>query len=223
MMSCDDFEVQIEMKLHGALSDEAALDSHLTSCASCRAFEAIARRTEQTMTATVRMETPHVDWQNVRNAISRRLVGDGRRQLATLLVLFFAQSLAMLAFNPEQSWAMIVPRVGLAAAIAASIVVWSTHLRRRRMREYETSREDLFFFHRAYLESRLWSTSVGGVSVVPLGAAYLGARIIRNTHVSLVEWLAAAMMSFLLLGLSAWLLIVQRRRLMRELAAFKKP
>lgn len=53
MTDCESFEVEIEMRGHGALdaSRLPALEAHLAQCPSCRRYQALARRTEQTMTA----------------------------------------------------------------------------------------------------------------------------------------------------------------------------
>jgi hypothetical protein len=53
MTDCETFEVEIEMRGHGALdaSRIPALEAHLAQCPSCRRYQALARRTEQTMTA----------------------------------------------------------------------------------------------------------------------------------------------------------------------------
>jgi hypothetical protein len=53
MTDCETFEVEIEMRGHGALdaSRVPALEAHLAQCPSCRRYQALARRTEQTMIA----------------------------------------------------------------------------------------------------------------------------------------------------------------------------
>ena len=50
-MACDEFEISIDMRLHGALPAErqAYLDEHLARCESCRRFEAAATATTQWM------------------------------------------------------------------------------------------------------------------------------------------------------------------------------
>lgn len=221
-MSCDEFEVQIEMRLHGALPVADALEAHLATCASCRAFEDLAKRTEQTMTATVTEEAQQIDWKNLRDGIAKRMERDAMMRLGAFVAVFAAQAVAMLAFNAEKFYAMIFPNFAILCAIALAVLAGGTYFRKRRMRAYETSREDLVFFQRSYLEGRLWRAWIGGLILVPFGASYIFFRVIRPTAVPLTEWLAAGMMSTIVLGIAAWLLFVHRPRLARELDAFKK-
>lgn len=221
-MSCDEFEVQIEMRLHGALPVADELDAHLATCASCRAFESLAKRTEQTMTATVTAEAKEIDWKNLKDGIAKRMDRDAKARLAALLAVFTAQAVAMLSFNSEKVYAMIFPNFAILCAAAIGVIATTTYFRKRRMRAYETSREDLVFFQRAYLEGRLWRAWSGGIILIPFGASYIVFRLMRHSAVPLTEWLAAGMMSTIVLGIAAWLLFVHRPRLARELDAFKK-
>jgi anti-sigma factor RsiW len=64
MTSCDDFEVAIEQRLHGALDPDAAarLAQHLSSCEGCRAFEAQSRELEGAMRTHAADAIRDVDW-----------------------------------------------------------------------------------------------------------------------------------------------------------------
>jgi uncharacterized membrane protein len=71
MAGCEEFQVDIEMRLHGALGDagRAPLEEHLATCAHCRAYEASARGAEAGMTAQAREAGAQVDWDRVERGI----------------------------------------------------------------------------------------------------------------------------------------------------------
>ncbi len=73
MTSCDDFEVAIEQRLHGALDPESAgrLAQHLSSCEACRAFEAQSRELEQAMRTHAVNAIGDVDWSKVGRNVER--------------------------------------------------------------------------------------------------------------------------------------------------------
>jgi predicted anti-sigma-YlaC factor YlaD len=54
MSGCEQHEVAIEMRLHGALAVEKVpeLDAHLASCASCRTYEQTAKETTMALATT---------------------------------------------------------------------------------------------------------------------------------------------------------------------------
>ena len=71
MAGCEDFQVAIEMRLHGALGDagRAPLEEHLATCERCRAYEAAARGAEAIMEAQARDAVSRVDWEKVERGI----------------------------------------------------------------------------------------------------------------------------------------------------------
>ncbi len=71
MADCDDFEIAIEMRLHGALGEagRAPLQEHLAVCERCRAYEAHARRSEATMATEASEAAAQVDWERVERGI----------------------------------------------------------------------------------------------------------------------------------------------------------
>jgi len=64
MNSCDEIEVAVEKRLHGALGggEAAELGAHLAQCPNCRSFEAGAKRTEQHMTSIAEGVEQRIDW-----------------------------------------------------------------------------------------------------------------------------------------------------------------
>jgi predicted anti-sigma-YlaC factor YlaD len=72
MPSCDDFQILIEQRLHGALldADHPSLDAHLGGCAQCREYEANATDNQRVLVAQGGGEGP-VDWARLEAAIRR--------------------------------------------------------------------------------------------------------------------------------------------------------
>src|SRR5512136_843647 len=64
MAGCEEFQVAIEMRLHGALGEagRAPLEEHLARCERCRAYEAAARGTEAVMAEEASEAVARVDW-----------------------------------------------------------------------------------------------------------------------------------------------------------------
>src|SRR5687768_3614980 len=99
MSGCEDFEILIEMRQHGALDDAGAarLEAHLVSCAPCGAFAEIAKSTEAAMQASAKGLTGGMDWERSRERVRqmadvyrkglRRLVPIGI--INTLLVWYY--------------------------------------------------------------------------------------------------------------------------------------
>lgn len=73
MPGCEEFEVAVEMRLHGALDEagRAQLEEHLAGCERCRAYEAAARTAEAAMAAEARDAAGAVDWSLVERGIRR--------------------------------------------------------------------------------------------------------------------------------------------------------
>ena len=88
MAGCEDFQVAIEMRLHGALGDagRATLEEHLATCERCRAYEAAARGAEAILEAQARDAVSRADWEKVERGI-RGGVAASVRMLATAVVV----------------------------------------------------------------------------------------------------------------------------------------
>ena len=71
MAGCEDFEIAIEKRLHGALGDpeRRPLEEHLAHCERCRAYEAAARGAEAGMGAEAKAAIAEVDWGRVERGI----------------------------------------------------------------------------------------------------------------------------------------------------------
>lgn len=74
MTTCGEFQIAIEMRLHGTLADERAaqLDEHLASCDACRRFETLAQKTRGTMNMRANTVLSKMDWERVLEKIKAR-------------------------------------------------------------------------------------------------------------------------------------------------------
>jgi hypothetical protein len=88
MAGCEEFQVDIERRLHGALGDagRAPLDEHLAGCERCRAYEAAARGAEASMGAGAREAVAQVDWDRVERGIRGGVAASVRMLAAAVLV-----------------------------------------------------------------------------------------------------------------------------------------
>jgi hypothetical protein len=68
MNACDDFQILIEMKAHGALDAEAAarVEAHLAGCGACRDYSQLV----ETMGRATKLELPQsIEWDRVRQRV----------------------------------------------------------------------------------------------------------------------------------------------------------
>src|SRR5512138_1511470 len=98
MPTCEEHEIAIEKRRHGALAaaDTAALDAHLASCAACRAFEATSRRTEDAMAAMASEALGEVDWARVERGV--------RSSMARLVTAFAVMVSMVLGLGALAWW-----------------------------------------------------------------------------------------------------------------------
>jgi hypothetical protein len=67
MAGCEEFEIAIERRAHGALDEDAGrtLTDHLGSCESCRAFATLAHGVEDEMRLHAQAALGRIDWSRV--------------------------------------------------------------------------------------------------------------------------------------------------------------
>lgn len=98
-MTCDDFQIAIERRLHGDLgeAEAAPLDRHLLSCEACRAYEAQARRTDVAMGARAEAVLKNVDWGRMQEGLRRyrQRILSSLRDIAVFLGLVYLASVAL--------------------------------------------------------------------------------------------------------------------------------
>ncbi len=103
MAGCEDFQVAIEMRLHGALGDagRAPLEEHLATCERCRAYEASARGAEASMEAQAREAVAEVDWHKVERGIRGGIFASVRMLVGAVLAASWMAGMVWLSTPPE--------------------------------------------------------------------------------------------------------------------------
>jgi anti-sigma factor RsiW len=119
MTRCDEFEVQLEKALHGALREDerVELQAHLAGCPSCRAFQTVVRTTEEHMAAAALTQAATVNWEGIAARV---------RQEQRLLKAYPLLMLASFAIQgPFLIWAMRWPlNAGpIAVFVAAGVLL----------------------------------------------------------------------------------------------------
>jgi hypothetical protein len=130
MAGCDDFQVDIEKRLHGALGEagRAPLEEHLAGCEACRAYEAAARGSEAGMEARASGALSEVDWARVERGI-RGGVFAAVRMLAGAVVTGAWVALAAWVSAPpglrEERLLRVLPTMGLLVVLVAFVAAYS--------------------------------------------------------------------------------------------------
>lgn len=217
MGNCNEFEVAVEMLLHGALAreDEAALAVHLASCPSCRAFERVARSTEKTMTTHALSETENVNWDTLFLRMKESIGRSTRERVIAGAVVLVASTSMMMLINPGTA---VLAESLLAALLLGA--VWLTG--RRKIAEVARQRGDageLLFLHRVELEQRLHAAR-RAACVLPALVPFCF-YVLRGLLVSTQAWIGFGGMVCMIAGALAYVLKVRLPGLRRELAAFK--
>lgn len=188
MPTCEEHEIAIEKRRHGALpaAESAALDAHLASCSACRAFEATSRRTEDAMAAMASEALGEVDWARVERGV--------RSSMARLVTAFAVMVSMVLALGALAWWTAPAPGrddatlgfaigAGLVLAVFATVAAVKTRtmlrlergpemlawLRRDRARRLRVLR--LFAFVGPLIAIAYGSRALGGSSKGALWAA----------------------------------------------------
>lgn len=163
IVSCEGYEVAIEERRLGTLDPSAAarLDAHLAGCASCRAFAAFQRRSEEIMTSNADATLDDHDWAVIKKNL-RRAPRRWRDHLLLYAIAFIAATpMIALALGGDVLFMLGTMLVVLPLAFAARFV-----LDRRLVREMEWigTREADFFAEYRRLVARgrrmLWTAIV---------------------------------------------------------------
>jgi hypothetical protein len=216
MTGCDHFEIETEMLRHQALgeAESRALEVHLSTCERCRAYEAMARRTEAVMRSEAEAVASDVDWGQVDRAIEawRRRSTVMLGTWAVLVLVLAAQAWRRLVEKGPAEPASLVVAVLLLAIFAFRLVVDVARLRRvaamaRGPRLLDALRADLRERRRAIRVSLV---------LFPLATAWFAWQALGGADPGRRPLLGAG--AIILLG--AWLSIwfVKRPRLSREQA-----
>jgi predicted anti-sigma-YlaC factor YlaD len=126
MASCEEFEIAIERRLHGALGDpeRAQLEEHLAHCERCRAYEVAAREAEARMGAQARQALSEVDWGRVERGIRGGVYASVRMLAGAVLASAYLAGMVWLSTPAElrpERLARTLPAMGLVVVLLALV------------------------------------------------------------------------------------------------------
>jgi hypothetical protein len=177
MSECEQLEVAIEKRLHGALDTESAqaLERHLASCAACRAFEALATKTEETMTTAARSHNSAMQWTDVKSRLDRMIAARRRLTVRGAAIALVVTGAAVLVLGEPGLAAGSVAAIVAAAAtvILANALHGRALVRPSRLRGLEGG--DLFDFYRRQLDREILSARISRLALPLVGAAVVTA------------------------------------------------
>lgn len=218
MTSCDDFEVAVEQRLHGALdaAGAARLADHLSSCAGCRAFETRSRELEDAMRTHAARMSDEVDWKQLGESLDRwrrQLLGGTWKGLAAI---FLSVPFLALAFGYE-----VGGLSGLVSGIIGglTVVVWGRIAARRAIaeaRQAERASGQLLLFMRGQLDKLIRLEKQNALVLPFLALLPLYGPLSRE----ITPWslFGAAMLMVLMVGLALRSRFIVLPRLRRERA-----
>ncbi len=130
MTRCDEFEVLIEKRLHGALGDpeRAALEEHLAGCETCRAYQSAAREAEAVMNLRARAAVGEVDWGRVERGIRGGVYASVRMLGGAVVTAAYMGGLVWLSTTPALREARLLrtlPAMGILVVLVAFVAAYS--------------------------------------------------------------------------------------------------
>lgn len=153
MKSCDEFQLAMEMRRHGALSPAEAkkVEAHLATCAACSAIESQAAAVSELLG-----RPPEGDGPSLETVLEKAAKEERRENWLPLVALasFVVQG-ALLSWliSPESMW-KIWGLFWLAGAGMAAVTVIALRVHRRRARSALTQGVEAWISHRrAHLSS----------------------------------------------------------------------
>lgn len=219
MERCEDFEVNIEMRLHGALDAPAAehLALHLATCASCRSFEQLARGSENAMNQQTNLHLQTLDWEALWKRTKTFFDTQSRQRVLSSAVVVLALAPMMMLMDNNVLFNALLLGGSWAAAITWRLL--SSRHKLAAIAKYEGDTGELLFFYRRELEDRLRATRAVLV-VLPIMAVFL---VVRLTHpfATIQQWIGFAGVVLVSLGGLAYVWLVRRPPIARELQQLK--
>jgi hypothetical protein len=219
MERCEDFEVSIEMRLHGALDapQTASLADHLATCASCRGFEELAKGSENAMNQQTSLHLQTLDWDALWKRTKTFFDTQSRQRLISSAVVIVLLAPMMMLMLNDVVWSTAFLFGSWGAAITWRL--WSSRQKLAAVAKYEGDAGELLFFYRRELEDRLRSTRAA-LLVVPLWVALVAFRA-GHPFASTQQWIGFVGMGVVSLGGVAYVWLVRRPRIARELRLLK--
>ena len=215
MDDCTAREVAIEMRAHGVLphADELDLLNHLKSCAACRDFQNIVRRTETVMAQHAIERLDVVNWEVLLQKTKRFIDQEARQRILRGIVVLVAMTAMVTLVTSETRLTICAASAG--GAFLASIWVRST-LALRRLVENEANPGELFYLYRSELEAKLVATNRA-----PVGLAFvvLFFYVTHSRIDSAQAWLVSFGVAALAIGVAVHAWFVRMPRIRREIDA----
>lgn len=213
MTTCDDIEVAIEMRNHGALprSENDALTLHLKDCDGCRSFEALSTATENTMATYAQHYVESANWDALFATTHRVIQRNTRDQIARGAFALFIATLGLMLMSAHP---MKVAAIEAAAGTAVFTLVWLVSKRRRAALAGIKETGELLFQHRFELETRLRATRRVLALPILLPFIYLELQSILNSTRS---WVGFGLLAAALVAQTGFVFFVRRPQLQREL------
>lgn len=130
MNGCEEFEVDIERRLHGALGDaeRSSLEEHLAGCASCRAYQGAARGAEAGMRVRAGAAAAEADWARVERGIRGGVYASVRMLGAAVLMAGYLAAMVWLSTTPPMREARLLrtlPALGVLVVLVAFVAAYS--------------------------------------------------------------------------------------------------
>jgi uncharacterized membrane protein len=130
MASCEDHEIAIEKRLHGALGEpeRAPLQDHLARCQRCQAYEAAAREAEAVMSERARAAVADVDWARVERGIRGGVYASVRMLGAAVVTAAYMAGMVWLSTTPglrEARLLRTLPAMGVLVVLVAFVAAYS--------------------------------------------------------------------------------------------------
>jgi hypothetical protein len=219
MERCEDFEVKIEMRLHGALDAPEAADlaSHLATCASCTAFERLAKGSENAMNQQTNLHLQTLDWDALWKRTKTFFDTQTRQRALSSAVVVFAMAPMMMLMEDTVLHSALLLVGSWAAAITLRIL--SSKQKLAAVAKYEGNTGELLFSYRRELEDRLRATR-RVLLVVPVLAGVFAFRLTHPFETTR-QWMGLAGVLLVSLFAIAYVWLVRRPPIARELQQLK--
>ncbi len=130
MDGCEEFEVDIERRLHGALgeAERSRLEEHLAGCAGCRAYQGAARGAEAGMRARAGAAAAETDWARVERGIRGGVHATVRMLGVAVVMAAYLAGMVWLSTAPAMREARLLrmlPAMGILVVLVAFVAAYS--------------------------------------------------------------------------------------------------
>jgi hypothetical protein len=130
MPGCEEFETDIERRLHGALGDaeRATLEAHLHGCASCRTYEGAALGSEAQLRSRAGAAVAAVDWARVERGIRGGMYASVRMLAAAVVTAAYVVGMVWLSTPAELRGARLLrsaPAMVVLVVLIAFVAAYS--------------------------------------------------------------------------------------------------